>query len=84
MVFALVLAGVLLLWMSMTYVTLPGRAPYFPRVYASAFSLEVALGGVLGALLGMLLASVPLAVAYAMSPWWPASPSCGSGARQRF
>ena len=66
MVFALVLAGVLLLWMSMIYVTLPGRAPYFPRVYASAFSLEVAFVGVLGALLGMLLASVPLAVAYAM------------------
>ena len=83
MVFALVLAGVLLLWMSMIYVTLPGRAPYLPRVYASAFSLEVAFVGVLGAILGMLLASVPLAVAYAMVALWPASPSCGSGARQR-
>ena len=31
MAFALVLAGVLLVWMSMIYVTLPGRAPDFPR-----------------------------------------------------
>jgi len=65
-VFALVLAGLLLMWMSMTYVTLPGFVPFLPRVYAAAFSLEIALVGLVGVLLGFLGGSVPVAVAYGL------------------
>jgi acetyl esterase/lipase len=64
-VFALIFAGLLLLWMSLTYVTLPGFVPYLQRVFAAAYSLEVALVGVGGSLVGVLAGSLPVALAFA-------------------
>lgn len=63
-VFALILAGLLFLWMSLTYVTLPGTAAYLQRVFAAAYSMEVALIGVGGSVVGALAGSLPVAVAF--------------------
>lgn len=73
-VFALCLAGLLLVWVSLTYVDLrkvATRYPwawsaYLPAVFASAFSLEVTLVGLAGVVLGMLGGSIPVAVAYGL------------------
>jgi acetyl esterase/lipase len=61
---ALALAGLLLLWAGMLWVTLPGFLPYLPRVYAAAYSLEIALIGLAGAVVGSIAGSVPVALAY--------------------
>jgi acetyl esterase/lipase len=62
---ALTVAGLLLLWTSLTYVKLPGMAAFLQRLIASTFSLEVALVGVLGSVLGAVAGSVPVALAFA-------------------
>jgi acetyl esterase/lipase len=64
-VLALIVAGLLIVWMSMLYVTLPGIGPYLPRVFAAAYSLELTLVGVGGALLGAVAGSVPVTLAFA-------------------
>ena len=62
---ALLVAGLLLLWMSLTYVTLPGAVPYLLRVIAGSYSLEIALVGAVGSTLGAVLGSLPVALAFA-------------------
>ena len=61
---AFLVAGVLLLWMSLTYVTLPGAVPYLLRVIAGSYSLEIAVGAV-GSALGAVRGSLSVALAFA-------------------
>jgi hypothetical protein len=63
-VFALILAGLLCLWMSLTYVALLGVVPYMQRVLATAYALEVALLGLVGMLVGVFLGSFPVALVF--------------------
>jgi hypothetical protein len=62
---ALILVGLLLLWTSLTYVTLPGAVAFLQRVLAGSYSLEVALVGVGGSLVGAFTGSLPVTLAFA-------------------
>jgi len=62
---ALIVAGLLVLWMGLTYVTLAGVVPYLQRVLAGSYSVEVTLVGVGGSLVGGLAGSLPVALAFA-------------------
>ena len=62
---ALVLAGLLLLWTSLTYVTLPGAVAFLQRVLAGSYSLETALVGVGGSLVGAFAGSLPVTLSFA-------------------
>lgn len=55
---ALILAGLLLLWTSLAYVTLPGVVACLQRVLAGSYSLEVALVGAGGSLVGAFAGSL--------------------------
>jgi hypothetical protein len=62
---ALILAGLLVLWTGLTYVTLPGAVAFLQRVLAGSYSLEVALVGVGGSLIGDLAGSLSVTLAFA-------------------
>jgi NADPH:quinone reductase-like Zn-dependent oxidoreductase/acetyl esterase/lipase len=62
---ALIVAGLLFLWMSLTYVTLPGSVPFLQRAVANAYALEVALVGVVGSVVAAVAGSLPAALAFA-------------------
>ncbi len=64
-IFALVVAFLLLVWMSLSFMLLPGGVAFLLRVLAGAYALEVALVGLLGGVIGAIAGSLPAASAFA-------------------